>query len=113
MRMKPVHKVWRTGENTMFVSLVSPPKPQRTACVCVVLLLAVTSLLAQQDSGTIVGTVFDPAGAVVPGVINVGTNLTTTLTTDQNEALASLTAAFGSETRHLAPKSQTRRNRAS
>ncbi|MCI0625861.1 MAG: carboxypeptidase-like regulatory domain-containing protein [Acidobacteria bacterium] len=43
---------------------------------------------AQQDTGTIVGTVFDPGGAVVPGamvrVTNTGTNISVSVTTDNS-----------------------------
>jgi hypothetical protein len=50
-------------------------------------LVAIT-LLAQQDTGIIAGTVLDPGGAVVPQVavriVNTGTNLSVELTSDQN-----------------------------
>ena len=43
---------------------------------------------AQQDTGTIVGTVFDPGGAVVPGatvrITNTGTNISVSVTTDSS-----------------------------
>lgn len=42
--------------------------------------LAVSCIYAQQDRGTIVGTVYDPTGAVVPGVKVTITQVTTNLT---------------------------------
>ena len=54
----------------------------------VILALAPPTLLSQQDTGTITGTVFDPAGAVMPGfavrVINTATNIAVSLTTNQD-----------------------------
>lgn len=44
--------------------------------------LAVSCLLAQQDRGTIVGTVYDPTGSVVPGVKVKVTQVTTNLTVE-------------------------------
>jgi hypothetical protein len=45
-------------------------------------------MFAQQDTGVIAGTVFDPGGSVVPQVavriVNTGTNLAVELATDQN-----------------------------
>src|SRR5579872_6482410 len=54
----------------------------------VLLPLLAASLFAQQDTGVIAGTAFDPAGSLVQGVavkvINAGTNQAVSLTTDQN-----------------------------
>ena len=57
-----------------------------------VVLLAPIALLGQGTTlGTIRGTVVDASGAVVPGakvvITDVGTNLTTTLTTDPSGKL--------------------------
>src|SRR5262245_28837760 len=52
----------------------------------VLALVLAPSVFAQRDTGTIVGTVSDPSGAVVPGVTvtirNVETNATFTTVTD-------------------------------
>jgi hypothetical protein len=50
--------------------------------------LAISCLLAQQDRGTIVGTVYDPTGSVVPAVKVKVTQVTTNLTVETvaNEA---------------------------
>lgn len=54
----------------------------------VILALALPTLPAQQDTGTITGAVFDSAGAVMPGVavrvISTATNITLSLTTNQD-----------------------------
>jgi Carboxypeptidase regulatory-like domain/TonB dependent receptor-like, beta-barrel len=54
------------------------------------LLLVPPLTFAQQDTGAIVGTVFDPGGAVVPGatvrVTNTGTNISVSVTTDSSGA---------------------------
>src|SRR6266542_2250577 len=72
----------------MFVSLEWRFKLRALSRVCLYLTLTASVLLSQQDAGSIVGTVTDPAGAVIPAVtvrlINTGTNITTTLQTDQN-----------------------------
>lgn len=51
------------------------------------------SALAQQDTGTIVGTVLDPGGAVVPGatvrLTNIATNISVALTTDSSGVFTS------------------------
>lgn len=67
---------------------MSDPKPHLVRLLSVFLLVSLCPMQAQQDSGAILGTVFDPGGAVVPGVavrvINVATNIATAITTDQN-----------------------------
>src|SRR3954464_11842059 len=74
------------GKDTMLH--IEPHSRVRSAWVYLCFLLSVPVLTGQQDAGAIVGTAFDPAGAVIPGisvsVINTATNMTTTLTTDQN-----------------------------
>ena len=69
----------------MWVSIATQRKAHLK--VCLSLLLAASTMLAQQDSGVIAGVVLDPANSVIPGVtvkiINIGTNLAVTLTTDQ------------------------------
>ncbi len=50
-------------------------------------------VLAQQDTGTIVGTVFDPGGAVVPGatvrLTNIPTNISVAVSTDSSGVFTS------------------------
>src|SRR5271163_1425146 len=64
----------RLGKWTLFTALLA-------------LVGAVPALYAQQYSGTIVGTVADQAGAVVPGaaitIINTGTNQTANVKSDE------------------------------
>jgi hypothetical protein len=68
--------------------LVSKVNPHSKFWACLCLLLMAPTLQAQQDTGVIAGTAFDPAGAVIPAVtvkvVHTATNQTTTLTTDQN-----------------------------
>ena len=81
----------------MLVSLVKPCPKISPAWVFVLLLTS--RLMAQQDAGAIVGTATDPAGAVIPGitvsVINTATNMTTTLTTDQNGDYTAIALKIG------------------
>jgi hypothetical protein len=84
----PVRGVPPQEGKVMLVSRVSLDSPSVPARFCLCLVFAASLLLAQQDSGSIVGTITDPAGAVIPSVavrvINTGTNITTNLVTDQN-----------------------------
>jgi len=61
---------------------------RRFALIVLSLLWATALCLAQLDTATILGTVYDPSGAVVPGakvvVQNMGTSATQELTTDQS-----------------------------
>jgi hypothetical protein len=59
-------------------------------CFCAIVLVSVGHALAQVDTGTILGTVKDPSGAVVPGaavtLINQGTGLRLATKTDSSGA---------------------------
>jgi hypothetical protein len=83
----------------MLVFHAKPHSRVSPAWVCLYCLLAVPLLLSQQDAGAIVGTAIDPAGAVIPGiavsVINAATNMTTTLTTDQNGDFTAIALKIG------------------
>ena len=57
--------------------------------MCCVAILFASVALAQQDRGTIVGTVTDPSGATIPGVAVVATHVET------NQAYSSLTNGVG------------------
>lgn len=58
------------------------------ASVILGMIWASAACLAQLDNASIVGTVFDSSGAIIPGarvvVQNMGTSAKTELTTDQN-----------------------------
>jgi hypothetical protein len=76
------------------------PKPSSFVRFCIFFVFCACSLFAQQDTGVIAGTVLDPGGSVVPGVsvkvINTGTNLAVSLTTDQNGVFTSPPLKIGS-----------------
>jgi hypothetical protein len=60
----------------------------RLLLVCCLVALAASRLAAQSTFGTILGTVHDSSGALVPGaqvtLLNTGTTATRTMTTDAN-----------------------------
>ncbi len=67
---------------------------------------AVPALYAQQYSGTIVGTVADQAGAVVPGatitIVNTGTNQTSTVKSDEQGNFTAAQLPVGTYDVHVA-----------
>jgi hypothetical protein len=68
--------------------MISVVRSQVLGVLCLVLLAAVPAARAQTVSGTILGSVTDPSGAVISNakvtLVNEGTGLTRTVTTDTN-----------------------------
>ena len=64
------------------------------------ILLFTSAALGQEPTGTILGTVTDPSGAVIPGVkvsvVNVATDITESTTTDKNGAYQVINLPIGS-----------------
>ena len=64
------------------------------------LFCAVATCMAQQDNASIIGTVFDSSGAVIPGakvlIQNEGTAATVELTTGQSGTFAAPILSIGS-----------------
>src|SRR5262245_9886813 len=68
--------------------MLSVVRSQVLGALCLVMLAAVPASWAQTVSGTILGSVTDPSGAVISNakvtLVNEGTGLTRTVTTDTN-----------------------------
>ena len=68
--------------------MMSVVRSQVFGVLCLALLVMVPGAHAQSVSGTILGTVTDPTGAVIANakvtIVNEGTGLTRTVTTDAN-----------------------------
>src|ERR1700694_1399754 len=101
-RLRTVRASFPKTEASFFSLACKPPKhrvrgqfkrrekylmPKTLICIALLLVLSL-NLLGQVESGTVVGTVTDQGGAVVPGalvtIVNEGTRLTRAVTTSGN-----------------------------